>query len=321
MTLGLVQRYEKRQFPKRALQKRKDVFELNWDDVRIFLSVARRESLSGAAQALRLDPATVGRRIARLEHAADTVLFVKSPQGYVLTSAGEEFLDHAEAAEQAMGSMSGLRGRGEGLTGTIRVGAPDGCATFLLPHVISKIVEENPGLDVHVVALPRVFNLSKREADMAIGVSRPQTGRLRIQRISDYALHLAASRDYLAEHAPILHRDDLKGHRVVGYIPDMIHDRELDYLAELGLQKVDLASNLVSVQLAFLRAGAGLGVVHDFALPDAPELHLILPEALELKRTFWLIRHADDARVERLNRFATVLTEGLRHEIGLRQNA
>lgn len=293
---------------------------MNWDDVRIFLSVARRESLSGAGQALRLDPATVGRRIARLERATNAVLFVKSPQGYVLTAAGEDLLDHAEAAEQAMGGVAGLQDKGDALTGTIRVGAPDGCATFLLPHVISKIVEENPGLDVHVVALPRVFNLSKREADMAIGVSRPQTGRLRIQRISDYALHLAASRAYLGEHPPIQSRDDLKDHAVVGYIPDMIHDRELDYLAELGLQKVDLASNLVSVQLGFLRAGAGLGVVHDFALPDAPELALILPEVLELKRTFWLIRHADDARVERLNRFAAALTEGLRHEIALRQN-
>ena len=202
---------------------------MNWDDVRIFLSVARRESLSGAAQALRLDPATVGRRIARLEQNTNTVLFVKSPQGYVLTSAGEDLLDHAEAAEKAMGGMAGLQNRSEELTGTIRVGAPDGCATFLLPHVISKITRKNPGLDVQIVALPRVFNLSKREADMAIGVSRPQTGRLRIQRISDYVLHLAASENYLADHAPITFRDDLKGHPVVGYIPDMIHDRELDY--------------------------------------------------------------------------------------------
>ena len=321
MTLGLAQAQEKRQFPKKALQKYKGVDQMNWDDVRIFLSVARRESLSGAGQTLRLDPATVGRRIARFEQDTNTVLFVKSPQGYVLTSAGEDLLEHAQAAEKAMGSMSGLQNRGDVLTGTIRVGAPDGCATFLLPHVISKITQQNPGLDVQIVALPRVFNLSKREADMAIGVSRPQTGRLRIQRISEYVLHLAASRRYLEENPPITCRDDLKDHPVVGYIPDMIHDRELDYLAELGLQKVDFASNLVSVQLGFLRAGAGLGVVHDFVLPDAPELQLILPQEIELKRNFWLIRHADDARVERLNRFATLLSDGLRREIALRQNA
>lgn len=313
---------EKRQFPKKVLQKYKDDQDMNWDDMRIFLSVARQESLSRAAKFLRLDPATVGRRIARLEREMDAVLFVKSPQGYVATPAGEQLYAHAEAAEQAMaGALADVRGETQGLTGTIRVGAPDGCATFLLPHVIHRIIAENPGLDVQIVALPRVFNLSKREADMAIGVSRPRAGRLRIQKISDYSLHLAASRDYLAGRPPITGRAELAGHPVVGYIPDMIFDRELDYLAELGLDKVDVASNLVSVQLGLLRAGAGIGVVHDFALPDAPELELILPDELVLTRAFWLIRHDDDARVERLNRFAQALTEGLRAEITLRSHA
>lgn len=292
---------------------------MNWDDLRIFLSVARHGTLSAAAKSLRIDPATVGRRIERLEREMDAVLFVKSPQGYVTTSAGERLSRHAEGAEQSMiGALQEVRGdTEEGLTGTIRVGAPDGCATYLLPHVTQRIMAENPGLEVQIVALPRVFNLSKREADMAIGVSRPTTGRLRIQKIADYALHLAASADYLARH-PIDDRDALKDHRVIGYIPDMIFDRELDYLADMGLTHVDFASNLVSVQVGWLRAGAGIGVVHDFVLPDAPELRLIFPQELHLTRTFWLIRHADDARVTRLNRFAALLTEALRAEIAAR---
>ncbi len=295
---------------------------MDWDDMRIFLSVSREESLSGAARRLRLDPATVGRRIARLERDMQAVLFVKSPQGYVLSEAGERLGAHAEAAEAAMtGAVTEVRGGAQGLTGTIRLGAPDGCATYLLPQVTRRIVAENPGLDVQIVALPRVFNLSKREADMAIGVSRPTAGRLTIQKIADYDLHLAASRDYLAAHPPIRSRADLGGHPVVGYIADMIFDRELDYLAELGLRRVDLASNLVGVQVNWLRAGGGIGVVHDFALPDAPELVLILPDELSLSRAFWLIRHADDAKVGRLNRFAVALADGLKAEIAARGRA
>ena len=75
---------------------------------------------------------------------------------------------------------------------------------------------------------------------MAIAVSPPATGRLTVQKITDYQLHLAASRAYLTNHADIKTLHDLKEHRIVGYIPDMIFDKELDYLAELGVARVPI---------------------------------------------------------------------------------
>lgn len=288
---------------------------MDWDDLRIFLAVARTESLSAAGRGLKIDPATVGRRIARLEDAMGLRLFAKGPQGYALSDEGARLLSHAERAESAVeGAAEALKGP-EGLTGQIRIGAPDGCANYLLPQVLTRICDANPGLEVQIVALPRVFNLSKREADMAVGVSRPEAGRLTVQKLTDYRLHLAASREYLARHPPIMGVQDLPQHRFVGYIPDLIFDKELDYLAEIGVQAPPLASNSVSVQLNFLRHGAGLGVVHDFALPVAPELTRVLADQISLKRSFWLIRHADDGRVERLNRFATLLTAEVRAEM------
>ncbi|WP_149142057.1 LysR family transcriptional regulator [Gemmobacter caeruleus] len=288
---------------------------MDWDDLKLFLAVARAESLSGAGKALRVDPATVGRRIARLEEGLGARLFSKSPQGYALTEEGARILAHAERAELAVtGATEELRGHAQGLTGQIRIGAPDGCANYLLPQVLARICDANPGLEVQIVALPRVFNLSKREADMAIAVSRPSTGRLTVQKLTDYSLSLAAARDYLAAHPPITRPEDLRDHRIIGYIADMIFDKELDYLGQLGLDQVPLASNSVSVQLNWLRHGAGVGVVHDFARPSAPELARILP-AMRLTRSFWLIRHADDGRVARLNRFADELATGLRKEV------
>lgn len=288
---------------------------MDWDDLKLFLAVARAESLSGAGKALRVDPATVGRRVARLEEALGARLFTKSPQGYALTEAGARILAHAEAAELAVtGAAEELRGQDQGLTGQIRIGAPDGCANYLLPQVLARICDANPGLEVQIVALPRVFNLSKREADMAIGVSRPVTGRLTVQKLADYSLSLAATEGYLAAHPPITAPEDLHAHRVIGYIPDMIFDKELDYLGQLGLTQVPLASNSVSVQLNWLRHGAGVGVVHDFARPSAPELARVLPD-LRLTRSFWLIRHADDGRVARLNRFADQLLAEIRKEV------
>ncbi|MEZ5886220.1 MAG: LysR family transcriptional regulator [Paracoccaceae bacterium] len=288
---------------------------MDWDDLRIFLAVARTESLSAAGRLLKVDPATVGRRIARLEEAVGARLFVKSPQGYVLTGEGARLVPHAERAEGAFaGAAEALRGP-EGLSGQIRIGAPDGCANYLLPQVMAKICDDNPGLEVQIVALPRVFNLSKREADMAISVSAPLAGRLSVQKITDYRLHLAAAKNYLARTGPIRGREDLKGRRIIGYIPDMIFDKELDYLAEIGAEVVPLASNSVSVQFNWVRAGAGVAIVHDFAVPTAPEVTRLLTDEISLIRSFYLIRHLDDRRSDRLNRFAEALVSGLRKEV------
>jgi len=286
----------------------------DWDDLRVFLAVARAESLTAAAPGLRMDPATVGRRIARLEDRLGAALFVKSPQGYALTDRGLRMREHAARAEEAL-TQAVEEGQGAaGLTGQIRIGAPDGCANFLLPRVCAAIRADNPGLEVQVLALPRVVNLSKREADMAVTVSPPDAGRLTVQKITDYHLHLAMRRD-----GPVPQTlGDLRGQAMVGYIPDMIFDRELDYMGDLGMGGVQMASNSVAVQLQMLRAG-GVGIVHDFALPFAPELHRVLVSQVSLTRAFYLVRHAADRRSDRINRFAAALLAGLRAEVARRE--
>ena len=287
-----------------------------WDDLRVFLAVARDESLSAAGRTLKLDPATVGRRIARLERDLAAPLFVKSPQGYRLTPMGARLLDKATTVETAMlGLRDGLGQGGGALTGQIRLGAPDGAANFLLPQLCSAICAEHPGLDVQLVALPRVFNLSKREADMAVTVSPPATGRLTVQKLSDYRLHLAASQSYLKAHGVPKTLADLQDHKIIGYIPDLIFDTELDYLSEIGAPRVDFASNSVSVQINWARSGAGVVIAHDFALPSAPELTRIMTDTVSLTRSFYLVRHADDRKTARLSRFADELATRLPLEI------
>ena len=289
---------------------------MDWDDIRVFLAVARAESLSAAGRGLKVDPATVGRRVTKLEDSFGAPLFAKSPQGYALTDAGQRLVPHAEAVEQAMaGALEEVQGVGSGVSGQIRIGAPDGCANFLLPQVCAEICAANPELDVQIVALPRVLNLSKREVDMAIGVSPPTAGRLMVQKITDYRLSLAAARSYLKNHPSIEAPEDLAGHRMIGYIPDMIFDKELDYLGDRGVERVALASNSASVQFQWVRQGMGLGMVHDFAIPAARGVRRVLASHISLTRSFYLIRHADDRRLERLNRFAESLVAGMRAEV------
>ncbi len=290
---------------------------MNWDDLRVFLAVARGETLSAAGTVLKCDPATVGRRVARLERDAGTRLFVKSPQGYDLTESGTDLLSHAEAIELSV--AQGLDDVGNtaagGLSGQVRIGATDGCASYILPKVCAGLSQAHPNLDLQIVALPRLVNLSKREADMAISVSPPQAGQVSHEKICDYHLHLAASRDYLAGAPEIKKVSDLKDHPVIGYIPDMIYFTELDFLKEIATTRVNLASNLVSVQLGFLRANGGIGITHDFILPTAPDITPVLVEEVAFTRSFYLLRHTGDAKVERLALVADALRTGIAREI------
>ncbi len=289
---------------------------VNWDDMRVFLAVSRFESLSGAGKQLNMDPATVGRRIARLEEGMGVSLFTKSPQGYALTDSGQRMLEHATLAEQALiGADDAVRSPDDALTGTIRIGAPDGCANFLLPQICARIGEAHPELEIQIVALPRVVNLSKREADLAIAVSPPASGRLTVQKICDYELFLAAMPFYLKNAPPVDTVEDLTRHRIIGYIPDMIFDRELDYLSGLGISQPDLASNSVAVQFQWIRLGAGIGIVHGFALRHAPRMRRLLVDQFKLTRSFYLVRHEDDRKVNRLNRFAELLVAEVRREM------
>lgn len=283
--------------------------------MRVFLALARAESLGRAGQTLRMDPATVGRRIARLEARLGQRLFHRSHQGYALTEDGGRLLPHIEAAQAHMHAAEAPATPGGRLTGQIRLGAPDGCANYLLPQVIAQICEDHPALEVQIVALPRLFNLSRREADMAISVSAPRAGRLHVQKITDYHLHFAASRAYLNQHAPISRVADLRAHPLVGYIPDMIFDPELDYLANLDLPGARMTSNSVPVQVNLLQQGAGLGVVHDFALPHAQNLRRVLVAEVSLTRAFHLVRHSDDLHNARLRRFADALASGIRAQV------
>jgi len=304
------------QFCKAEPSARGPAMPPHWDDLKVFLAVARAESLSGAGRLLKLDPATVGRRVARLEAGLGAPLFAKSPLGYALTDAGQRLMAHAVRAEQAVeDAAEDMAGQQAGISGQVRIGAPDGAANFLLPQVCDRIGRANPGLEIQIVALPRVFSLTRREADMVVAVSPPSAGRLSVRRITDYKLHLAASDSYLRDAPPLRALSDLQGHRVIGYIQDMIFDKELDYLSEAGLARVDLASNSVAVQMGLIRQGAGLGIMHDFAMPFFPGTRKLLTGQLSLTRSFYLVRHADDRRLDRLNRFARSVTEGLRAEV------
>ena len=231
---------------------------MNWDDYRFFLAVARTGRLSQAGQQLGVDHATVGRRIKALEEALEINLFDRSPQGYSLTDGGQRLVDIAEAMESsAIHAQAEVGGKDQNLSGVVRVGAPEGVASFILTDIMIELCRKHPKLELQLVALPRTFSLSKREADIAIAVSAPTSGRLKYRKICDYTLHLYGTREYLEAHPKVEKVADLKRLRGIAYVSDLIYDKELDYIPLVGPDiRPHLTSTSVHVQLeATLRNG------------------------------------------------------------------
>ncbi|MFC5420315.1 LysR family transcriptional regulator [Bosea eneae] len=274
----------------------------DWDDLRFFLAVARSGRLTAAARRLGADHATVSRRITSLEESLKAKLFERRPQGYALTGHGEQLLAKAESMEtEALAIQSEIGGADMALSGTVRIGAPDGFgASFIAPR-LAGFAKAYPGLELQLIAMPRLLSLSKREADVAITLAPPKEGKVVARKLCDYRLGLYASQDYLDAMPKITAAEDLFAHRVVGYIDDLIFTPELDYLDEVakGL-RAQIQSSSVLAQMNAVAAGAGIGVIHHFMAVDEPRLVPVLPESVSITRSFWLLVHADLKDVARV---------------------
>lgn len=228
----------------------------------------------------------------------------------------ERLLVHAESMESSAARMqSEIAGENVTLGGAVRIGAPDGFGTYFLAPRIGELCSRYPQLDLQIVAMPRIFSLSKREADIAIGLARPTEGRLVSRKLTDYHLHLYASQHYLEDHGPIESLGDLSRHAIIGYIPDLIFAPELDYLAQVPSHlKPRLTSSNLVAQLRATRAGAGLCVLPDFMAAEDADLVPVLAGQIELTRTFWLILHADLRDTARVRAVADFIAERVEAE-------
>lgn len=273
---------------------------MNWDDVRIFLAVARAGQILGAARRLELNHATVSRRIAALEEALGTKLVRRLPTGSELTPAGQRFLGVAERMEADMiAARDELASEGD-ITGTVRIGAPDGFGVAFLASRLGALTAQHPGLAIQLVPVPRSFSLSRREADIAITVERPTEGRLVASKLVDYSLGLYASKDYAEIHGLPEKPAALSAHRLVGYVPDLVINPSLDYASEFG-PSWNAAFSVSSAlgQVEAVRAGAGIGILHAFIARAIPEL-VPVPVVAPIRRSYWLVYHESVRSMRRI---------------------
>ncbi|TPW28195.1 LysR family transcriptional regulator [Pararhizobium mangrovi] len=283
---------------------------MDWDDGRLFLTVARAGQMLGAARTLGVNQATLSRRIAALEASLGASLLTRHAHGCELTEDGEALAASLERAEaEFVQAQARFNGSGRTISGTLRIGAPDGFGVSFLAPRLGDFAERHPHLTIQLVAVPQAFSLSRREADIAVMVGRPEQKRLVARKLTDYTLGLYASRGYAEAHGLPRSPEDLRAHRLVGYVEDLIFSTSLNFTDAFWpswRSRVEISS--ATGQMEAIRAGCGIGVLHDYlALPHG-DLVPVLP-ALSAKRAYWLVYHESVRRLARIRAAVDFLTE------------
>lgn len=288
---------------------------MDWDDARVFLAVAREGQLLAASRRLAINHATVGRRLTALETALGVQLVERGPGGCALTPEGERFLRHAERMEAGwQGAQAELAGTGGTLSGRVRIGAPDGFGTAFLAPRLADFLNAHPGLDLELVPVSRSFSLSRREADIAITVDRPDIGRLAARKLVDYGLGLYASPAYLERRGRPETLGDLARHILIGPVEDLLHSPSIAYAPDLGIEwpsRLDVSSALGQMQAAV--GGAGIAILHDFIAATTPGLERILPPAA-IRRSYWLVVHESSRDIARVRALCDFVIEQVKSE-------
>ncbi len=281
---------------------------LNWDDYRIFLAVADNGSLSGAARQLMVTHSTVFRRINAMEDRLETPLFDRLPSGYQLTLAGEEVLEHARRMETESETIMEKLSSGDlTLSGTIRVATMEGLAMVLLPPFIRRFRELHPEIRVDMVISSQVFNLSRKEADVAIRMGKatpPEhlTGR----RIGTVSWAVYGAPGYFEQYGKPENVAQLKGHKFVSADSHEAHRGYAKWTrAVVDENDIVYTSNVVMAQRSAAREGIGLAVLPRYLGESERRLQRAFDVGPELDLDLWVLTHPDlhNKRVDTLIEF------------------
>lgn len=285
----------------------------DWDLYRSFLAVAREGSLSAAARSLGLTQPTLARHVEDLERALGTTLFVRSQRGLSPTDVARDLIPYAETlAATADALIRAASGDGGAIAGTVRISASEIMGAEVLPPILARLREPNPGLAFELVLTNAVEDLMQREADIAVRMVAPSQGALVARHIGRIALGFHAHRRYLARAGTPRTTADLASHALIGFDRGSAAIRAMAArVPALDGLRFALATDSDIAQLAAIRAGFGIGICQVPIAARDPDLVRLLPEAVTLSLDTWIVMHEDLRASPRCRAAFDGLVEGL----------
>ncbi|PAJ78572.1 LysR family transcriptional regulator [Burkholderia ubonensis] len=268
---------------------------MNWDDARIFVALHRERTLRAAARALDIDQATVGRRLAALEHALGATLFLRTSSGYELTPVGRIAIRAAEAMEQSAHDLvRHTQGVDKRLAGEVKLSTTDALAQEYVMPAIERLHAKHPDVSVLLDTTTQVLNLAKREADIAIRTVKPRNPDLLARRLASWEVGLFASPDYVRRHGEPVPGERFAGHDLVVYQPHFAKARVPSFVGEpLANGRIVARLNTNLTLRAALKAGLGLCEI-PVSMGERDGLVRVWPDrANDAQYEIWLVTHQD----------------------------
>ncbi|MEM7169717.1 MAG: LysR family transcriptional regulator [Pseudomonadota bacterium] len=267
----------------------------DWNQIRAFLAVADRGSLSAAARVLSLTQPTVGRQISALEQALGVVLVERTGRSVTLTPTGQDLVEHVRVMADAATKVSlAASGHSQTIEGLVTITASDVMCTYTLPRILQRLSEFAPMLEVHLIADNQIRDLLRREADIAIRHVRPDQADLIARLVQEPTAHLYASEDYLSQRGWPKTKEDLRHHDFIGLSDNermIAHLRNLDI--NVTPENFLYGSNSGVAAWELVKQGLGVLVMADDVAQGTDGIERLLPDMEAIQFPVWLTTHRE----------------------------
>lgn len=279
-----------------------------WDDFQTFLAVAKTGSHARAGRALGVNPTTIGRRLAALEARVGAQLFQRTPSGLLLTDAGRSVLPRAERVDlEILALERELGGADARLAGSVRLTAGDAVTSYVLLPALAILQRQHPNLRLELRADTRNLDLSRRDADVAVRLSRPKEPALAARKLGDMPFALFAGARYLERRGAPRSLAQLVDHDFIA-LDVGVQTPQSRFLARHAPQvEARLVVNTTMAQVAACESGHGLALMPRFLAPAHAELTQLLPRAVVPAREIWGVAHRDTQKNARVRAVMTWL--------------
>lgn len=280
---------------------------MNWDDIKLFLEVARSERLSIAAKRLTIDASTLSRRLHKLEESLATKLFERTVDGHVLTPDGTQLLQYARRMELDAGqAFDNIKEKKSINSGRVRMGVTEAFGSFFITPNLIPLKQKFPNIQIELVHFSRDVKISRNEADIAIAVEKPKSTSTIITKLCDYQLQLYGHASYLETINNKVEFSQLANYQWVSYVDNLLFTEQLSYLKELSDKLCvniipSFQSTSITSQYKAIKSGLGIGILPCFLADQDASLVKLCIDDIKLMRSLYLVTHPESKRLSQVN--------------------